>query len=449
MPPATQSIAPVAAKPNAKVLRLGLIKEGKVSERITKLGEVVGVGESQRNLFQISDAKLGQRLEMFIPQREGYLLQVPDWVEGMIQTKDGMKSLKDLRSTAQKKGDLYVYLLDDKMRGKLVIGTSSILFQFVPAPPQPERAMSASDFRAKFYDDEDPLFLALLGTLSVVAAAFLCYLAITPRPDDSELVTLDDVTKLLDKDIKPIAIDVQQPQDDGNKPAEDKPKDKPAPKDDKSNQAPPQAATPQSAAQQVAQKSLLLQALGTTGVGTTGDTAVDILGDQAAIQGLDHALAGVTGAQQADASNIGKTQAGGAGGRGDVTVGVATAGGGTAAVGGNVEVKVKRPVVAEGEVSSDADAGTVGQIKSVVSKRNGTFASCDQTALKQNPDLKGRIVVGWSINAGKVGNVHVVTNSTGDDQLGTCFATVVRGLRFDPSITQEVDGYTWAVSGAN
>ena len=79
MPPASQSLAP-ATKQNPKVLRLGLIKEGKVSERITKIGEVVGVGESQRNLFVVTDTKLGQRVEMFIPQRAGYLLQVPDWV---------------------------------------------------------------------------------------------------------------------------------------------------------------------------------------------------------------------------------------------------------------------------------------------------------------------------------------------------------------------------------
>ena len=446
MAPAAQPVAS-SAKPNPKVLRLGLIKEGKVSERITKIGEVVGVGENLRNLFVVTGTKLGQRVEMFIPQREGYLLQVPEWVEGMIQTKDGMKSLVDLRSKAQRKGDLWVYLLDERMRGKLVIGNNSILFQFVPAPPQPERVMSAADFRAKFYDDEDPLFLALLGTFSIAATVFLAWVALSPRPDDADLVDLEKVLRLLDKDIKPIELPPPEVVEaEGEKPAEVE-KEKPAEKADTPASPAPNKAQP-SAAETVASRSLLIQALGTTGISASGDTAVDILGDQATMAGLDNALRGVTGVEQANASNVGTVRAGGAGGRGEATVGVSTATGGAVSGGDAVVVRVKKPMVDAGDVDAEFESGDAGGIKSVVNKRKGTFESCTQTALKQSPELKGRVSIGWTIAAGKVSNVHTVSNTTNDAALATCFATVVRGLRFEESVSGDIAAYTWSVSGS-
>lgn len=446
MAPAAQPVAS-SAKPSPKVLRLGLIKEGKVSERITKIGEVVGVGENLRNLFVVTGTKLGQRVEMFIPQREGYLLQVPEWVEGMIQTKDGMKSLVDLRSKAQRKGDLWVYLLDERMRGKLVIGNNSILFQFVPAPPQPERVMSAADFRAKFYDDEDPLFLVLLGTFSIAATVFLAWVALSPRPDDADLVDLEKVLRLLDKDIKPIELPPPEVVEaEGEKPAEVE-KEKPAEKADTPASPAPNKAQP-SAAETVASRSLLIQALGTTGISASGDTAVDILGDQATMAGLDNALRGVTGVEQANASNVGTVRAGGAGGRGEATVGVSTATGGAVSGGDAVVVRVKKPMVDAGDVDAEFESGDAGGIKSVVNKRKGTFESCTQTALKQNPELKGRVSIGWTIAAGKVSNVHTVSNTTNDAALATCFATVVRGLRFEESVSGDIAAYTWSVSGS-
>ncbi len=439
-----------AAKTNPKVLRLGLIKEGKVSERITKIGEIVSVGENPRNLFVVTEPRLGQRVEMFIPQRDGYLLQVPEWVEGMIQTKDGMKAIADLRSSATKRGDLWVHTLDERMRGKLVIGTSSILFQFVPAPPQPERAMSAADFRAKWYDDEDPLFLVLLGSFSLVAASFMTFIYMSPRPDDSELTNVDDAVKLLDKDIEPLPIEIKMPKDEGNeKPEEEKPKED-KPKEDKpaadTDSAPPKDNQPPPSAESVAKKSLLIQALGTVGDATNGRTAVDILGDDSTRAGLDAALAGVTNVQEASAAGL-AARGGSANGKENAGVAVSGSTGGEAGTGSAVAVKIKKPKIDFGGGDVDVDSGDGAGIPSIVKKKSGTFQSCVEAGLKQDEGLSGRIAVGWSIVSGVVKDAHVVENTTGNTTLGSCFVTGVRGLRFDAALNAEVPSYTWAVSG--
>ncbi len=438
------------SKPLPKVLRLGLIHDGKVTERITKIGEVVSVGEDSRNLFVVSEPKLGQRVDMFIPQREGYLMQAPEWVEGMVQTKDGMKSLVELRanpaSGTQKKGDLWVYLLDERMRGKLVIGATSILFQFVPAPPQPERALTPADFRAKWYDDEDPLFLVLLGSFSVIAASFMVWVYVTPRVDDADLANVDDAAKLLAKDIEPIAIEVA-PTDAGDAPSEKPKESSEKPKETSEKQASPSPSQAKPSVDSVAKKSLLLQALGTFGEGTAG-TAANMLGDDAhAMEGLDSALAGVSGAQQANGANLGQARSGGQGGRGDATVGVSTAAVGSANAGSAVVVKVKKPKIDYGNADTDVESGDGGSIPSLVRKKAGTFQSCVEAGLKQDENMTGRVSIGWTITAGKVGNVHKVENTTGNEAIYTCFATAIRGLRFDETLTAEVAAYSWSVSG--
>ncbi len=433
------------SKPNPKVLRLGLIKDGKVSERITKIGEVVSVGENPRNLFVVTEPRLGQRLEMFIPQREGYLMQVPEWVEGMIQTKDGMKSIVDLRPTATKKGDHWVYVLDERMRGKLVIGTSSILFQFVPAPPQPERAMSAADFRAKWYDDEDPLFLALLGSFSLVAASFMTWVYITPRPDDADLANVDDAIKLLDRDIEPIEIVVKTPEKGAD---EDKPKEDPKKDDEPKDKKDASTATKENqppSVESVTKKSLLIQVLGGYGANENGLAAVDLLGDDSTRGSLDEALKGVTNVQEASAAGLAARE-GSKNGKENAGVGISNQAGGDAAAAAAVAVHVKKPKLDFGGGDENAESGDATAIPSVVKRKSGTFQSCVEAALKQDDSLSGRVTIGWTIAAGVVRDAHVVDNTTGNAALGACFVTGVRALRFDASISAE-PVYTWAVSG--
>jgi hypothetical protein len=426
-----------------KVLRIGIAQEGKiVQEKLMKTAETVSVGDNQRNSFVVTGTKLPPRFDLFVPQRDGtYLLVVPEWIEGKISWKDGIKGLDEIRQRgdAVKKGDLWIYALNENVRGKVTIGSSTLLFQFVPAPPEPIRAVSAADFRPKLFDDDDPLFQGLLGVFSLIAAAFMAWVYTSEPSDHLDLADLDDATDLV-VERKIEQVELVDPNAQSETPTETKQETK----KEQPKEAKAESSADQTAKAPIERKSLLLQVIGTSG-DAGGDAVADLIGDDAAsMAGLDAALSGVSGVQLADASNVG-ARSGSAAGKGDATVGVVNAAAGNVGVGsGAVKVKAK---VETGTADADVEEGDAGNIASVVRKSQGRIQTCLETALKGNPSVNGRVSVGWNIVKGKVTDARLVKNSTGDDQLGQCVVRAVRAFRFDESLTAEVQEFPWVVSG--
>ena len=90
-----------------------------------------------------------------------------------------------------------------------------------------------------------------------------------------------------------------------------------------------------------------------------------------------------------------------------------------------------------GSFDADVIGGDPGKVKSVVKANNGSILACYEQRLKENPNLGGRIEVGWVISNGRVTNPHVVYNNTHDDALGKCIVDKVRRWRFPTDM--EVD----------
>lgn len=450
-PAASPSMPPQKILP--KVLRIGVVQDGKiVQERLIRTGETVTVGDSPRNTFVITGTKLPQRHDLFVAKHDGtYYLTVPDWVEGKISWKDGIRGLDELRTRGEavKKGEAYHVTLTENVRGKVTIGPSTFLFQFVPAPPEPVRQVTAADFRPKLFDDDDPLFSGLLGVFTLVAASFMVWVYVTPLPERADLDVLADAVDLVVD--KPIQIQMQDPnQVVGEGPKEEKKVEKAEAKaetkaaDADAGQDKPKAPD----AESVKKKSLLLQVIGTAG-NASGDNAVaDLLGDDSAgMAGLDKALAGVSGVQEATAANVGSVKGGSGGGREDAKVGVGVMTGGTAGTGGGAAVQVKAKIVTQNTVDADVTEGDAGGIASVVKKSQGRIQTCVEQGLKANPNMNGRVSVGWTVTGGRVTEAHLVSNSTGDSALGQCIVKAVRQFRFDSSLSAEVAEFPWVVSG--
>lgn len=57
--------------------------------------------------------------------------------KGKISWKDGIRDLSDLRTRGEmsKRGEHHVLQLNENVRGKLAFGNTTLLFQFVNAPP--------------------------------------------------------------------------------------------------------------------------------------------------------------------------------------------------------------------------------------------------------------------------------------------------------------------------
>lgn len=428
-----------------KVLRIGVVQEGKVArERLMRIQELVTIGDGPRATFTVLGTQIGPHHELFLPKGDHYVLAVPEWVEGKLSWKDGIRGLDELRGRgdAVKKGDVWHLPLTDNVKGKVTVGSTTILFQFVQAPPEPVRPISPADFKRPMLDDEDPLFLGLLGVFSVIAVAFMLYVYTTPRVANEDVIDMEELSKLVKT--SPIPIEVKPADTAGQEKKAEKSEKKDQKKADKPAETAGESKPSAPSADSVAKKSLLLQMFGTVADGN--GTAADLIGDDAAQAKLDAALSGVSGAQQASAGDLGM-KTGGTGGRGDATVGVGVATGGSAGTGGGVATVVKKPKVDYGSADASVDEGDGSGIAGTMRKSSGRVASCVEQGLKQDPEMSGRVSVGFQITKGKVSDVHVVDNTTGNSQVGTCIAGAIRGIRFAEDLTATVAEYPFIVSG--
>lgn len=443
-----------------KVLRIGVFRDGKpAGERLVRHGQGVLLSDVERIAGPpaegapgiLEGTNLSPRHELFSARGDTYTLNLPETVDGRLQWRDGIRSVEELatRGEATKKGDSYSVALTDQVRGKLVAGNLTILFQFVPAPPEPVRSINPADFRPRFIDDEDPLFLGLLGVFTLIASAFMVWVWVTPAPDHLDLEDVDAAVDLvIDREIEQIVVqDPTKPGDQDQPKDPDKPAEKPAETSASSTPSKtPGAPSDVPTQASVVKKSLLLQMIGTSGDAASGDAASDLLGDESAnVARLDAALAGVSGVQQASGTNVG-IKSGSGGGREDAVVGVGIATGGTAATGSGVAVTVKKPKIGFEEASTDVEEGEGGSIPSIVKKNSGRVQSCVEQSLKANPSMSGRVVVAFSIAKGRVTESSVQANTTGDDALGGCMARAIRSIRFPEDVTARVE-FPYVVSG--
>jgi len=426
-----------------KVLRIGIVQDGKVTERLIRSGDAVSVGDSTKATFAFSGHGLGQIHTLFAPAGGSYQLVVSPAVEGKISWKDGIRDLSDLRARGemQKKGEHWALQLNENVRGKVVLGTTTLLFQFVNAPPEPVRAVSPADFRPRFFNDDDPLFLGLTAVFNGIALLFYVAVMLQPHVEEDPMKLLKSTLDLYpDKEPEEVVIQVQP--EKGNtedtKPAETKKADTKPAATSKATSAP--------SAESVTKQSLALQMFGTAGEGSD-QMALDILGDQQAMSGqLDAALGNVSGAEVATAGNVG-LMGGKGGGQGDVAVGITRSDGSAAGTGDAAVIKVVRAKAVEEAGERTDDEGDGSGVVKVVKGSKARIETCVQQALKKDPTTNGRVAVGWGVNKGKVIDAHITSNSTKNEELGACVLRTVRSLRFDEGYSGTIDEYAWVVSG--
>jgi len=199
-----------------KVLRIGIVREGKVvHERLIKPGQSVSVGESPRNTFVFQGADLPKRFTLFSCKGGKYSLNVTKSMGGKFAREGGVTDISKVATApdVQKKGDVAILPIGDGSRGKVVIGDFTVLFQFVPAPPESARMVNRQDFRPKLFDEDDPVFVGTLSVFMAMAAVLLIYVWNT---EPQETMTLEEVPDRFVEIIQP-------PKEDKPEPVEEKP----------------------------------------------------------------------------------------------------------------------------------------------------------------------------------------------------------------------------------
>lgn len=439
----------MAGKSQQKVLRIGIIEDGKiVQERLIKAGETVTVGESAKNTFVFPKTHLPRaEYPLFVARSGKYVLNFTEQMKGKISSGGSVVGLDKLRSdpSVQSQGGSWRLPLTEQDRGKITVDNVTVLFQFVAPPPvQAVQPIQNMDFRPPLLQDDDPVFLGFLAIFSAIAAVFVVWALNTEVPEVTSLEQIPDrFTQLVMKPEEPIEpvedptkeeiIDENAKAEKVDKKKEETPKEKPKEKPkNKVDAAKQQEALKQS----VMQKSLLLKMLTTRGESGRG-FAEDLFaegGDQMA--DLDAALEGVGGVEVASAES--ELRQGKGGDTKDADIGdLAGVGGGTAEVGSGPATKIEGKTEL-GAGDAILDEGDVGSVKKTVQRNFGQLTYCYEQRLRQNPSLAGRVEIEWYVNGGRVTSAEVFANTTGDSELGQCIVKKIKRWSFPSEVQGEI-----------
>lgn len=431
-----------------KVLRIGLVQGGKViEERVIKQRTHVTIGPSEKSMFVIPSKNIPPSFRLFELAGGEYFLNFLDGMTGRVALKTGISDLAALKAQAKKVpiGNVQAYqvALSEEARGKVMVGETTFLFQFVAPPPVQPKPQLPVSVRSGLASDID-------WTTTIIAAfSFLFHFGavgsiysdwMDPIVDDEVSVAqlLESVKQL------PPPPPIETPKETTGTPvASAAAQPTQAPKAHSSGSAGKSSgsagkghvsdARAAAIANELAALDVaMVGALNSKGGATAsvldrGDTPTGLL-DAAAAAGAGVGAGGVAGLHLGG-SGGGVLKPGQAGGGGLASIG--DRGGGAPASAGSAQ-KVKGPVGSASIGGAAVSGGSVANASSVVARMAAGFRRCYNRGLQEDPNMKGSVRITAKI--GPNGEVLSVSPS-GSGLSGTvvsCVAARVSSAQFAP-----------------
>ncbi len=452
----TMAMQAVQARPSGpKVLRIGVIQGDKmVEERIVRSRETVSVGTSEKNHFVLSHPTLPPTFELFQLVNGEYILNFTADMRGRVGLAGGVQALDQLRSSgaARNAGNYWQVKLSDNSRGRVAIGDTTLLFQFIDAPPVQPRPQLPAAVVGGFVAGIDWLFTAFVMFSFMTHFGFIIFLENADWPVPPTLATIPpDMADLIfvEPEEPPPAEESDATSDepseepteetaeaeDTHEASDDSASDDSAPTSEVQAQRDQDARmAAEAATAQVDQ--LLLGALG----GESGALR-DVLAGGAVTGSAADVLAQAEGVGVASSSTGGtlrdRSGGGRVGGGGDLG-GLRRAEGDTGARSEGGAITEAAPRGRFRTDTSDVDEEGSGefdqqQVVRMINTRRSAIQACYERELRATPTLSGRVAVQMTIQeSGSVSGVHVTDNTTGNDNVGSCVARVIGGFRFNP-----------------
>jgi outer membrane biosynthesis protein TonB len=446
---ATQAVArsqvPASGIAKPKILRIGIIQGGRiVEERLVRKRDNITIGQSAKNTFVVPSDALPRHWLLFEVNGNRYTAHFSEGMDARIAVGSEIISLSQLRQAGkiQRRGASYLLPLDERSRGKIVLGDMTILFQFVtPPPPQPRPQLPAS-VRGSITSSVDWFFTTIAGISFLMHLLMVVYLRNVDWPRKP------DIEEIPDRFVKMVTLQPkkEEPKKEVVK-TEEKGEEKKADKSDKKKavaeeKKPKHEMTEEEKARAEAERrARLAEKVQSTGLlkllGAKADASgslADVLGKGDVDRDQEKAFQGIGGvgvASGSDAALRGIKTGGSGSGRvatvGGLRGGAGIVGGGTGAGPGEKRVS--------GVVKSEAPAVDGDLDPSIVSKevrsRLGAIKACYERALKRNPTLSGKIVIHWTITAaGTVSGVDVENDTMGDNEVASCIKSLIVRWRF-------------------
>jgi hypothetical protein len=429
----------VAANTGPKVLRIGIVQGGRVAEeRIIKQRTHVTVGASEKNMFVVATQSLPATFRLFELIGTDYYLNFLDGMSGRIALPTGISDLNVLKGQAKRnqQGAYQVRLTEDS-RGKVVVGDTTFLFQFVAPPPvQPKPQLPVAVLRGASAIDWNTTIIAALSFLLHFLALGAIYSDwLDPVVDDEVSVAgLIDSLKALPPP----------------PPVEEKPEEKPdeTAKPEKTAETPAKAAAPAAAgpkgpaapmsAKEAAALSSELDKIDMAVLafaGTGPATAGVLKSGEVPTGSLDQAAASAA----AVGAGGGDLKLGGGGGairpgaQGGGLAGIGATGRGTGTEGTGSTGKLEGPKGNASVGGASVSGGTVSNAARVVAGMRAGFRNCYQRGLAENPDASGSIRLTIRVGAG--GEVAGVTPSASGSlpaSVVSCVVARAQAAQFDP-----------------
>ena len=178
--------------PRGKVLRIGIIRGPRiVEERLIRGGESVSVGESTRNTFVLPGSEMPAQHRLFALRGGRYHLVVRDPMHGKLFVDDAVQSLEQVSGSLGKRRGADTWIpLSPGVRGKVQINGTTILFQFVQAPPEPKRIVA--DFGPFGLSQVDWVFTAFMVFSLVLNLVGYSYIQSQPPPRRATIADLEN-----------------------------------------------------------------------------------------------------------------------------------------------------------------------------------------------------------------------------------------------------------------
>jgi hypothetical protein len=413
-----------------KVLRIGLVASGRIlEERIVKQRTSVTVGPSEKSMFVVQ-ANVPSQFKLFELIGNDYYLNFLDGMTGRVALASGITDLVALKGQAKRVGPAYQVRLTEEARGKVVIGDTTFLFQFVappPVQPRPQLPLSVKGGVASQID----------WSLTIIAAfSFLVHFGLVGAmySDWMDPVVNDDLTAgLLDM----VQKTVPPPAETSDAPSASASSTDAAP-------APTQAPKAKQGGSQAAPDAKVVAGL----LNEADQARIAIL---AALNGgpnINGAMRDDNGApvdlnslanRQGGISNTtgGLNLPGGAGGPikpGQGPGGLQSLHGGETG-GASSAAGVERKVVPVGDVQYGGSSMSVpvSNAEAVIRSQIHPGAKrCYQKGLESDPTQAGRIVVLIKVGpSGEVESASVASNSGLSGGVAGCIASVARRAKFD------------------
>jgi hypothetical protein len=423
-----------------KVLRIGLVQGGRViEERIIKQRTSVTIGSNEKSMFVIPSQAVPPTFKLFELIGSDYNLNFLEAMTGRVALASGITEIQALRGQAKKVGNVYQVKLTEEARGKVVVGDTTFLFQFVappPVQPRPQLPLAVKGGLASSID----------WTLTIIAAfSFLLHFGIVGAMysdwmdpivgEEFSVAGLVDMMKNIPS--PPVETPPETTTPTETKPdkavAADKPKPSGAPAGQSAAPGRSAGAVSDAKAAALSQQAEAMQMQMLAALG--GGSAVQGALNRSDIPPVDLSGAAASGAGVAHGTGDLKVGGGGGpvqgGGKGGGLGGIGgTQGTGTGA-GAGAERVVKGPT-GDAQIGGTSASVPVSGADRVVAGLRPKFKRCYEAGLAQDPGMSGKVVISAKIGPnGEVSGADVASNSGLSPSVAACIAGHVKRATFD------------------